>query len=41
LKVLKSPNVFAIEDGLIIAPEYPGLGLDIDEGAVESFRVRR
>jgi D-galactarolactone cycloisomerase len=41
LKVLKSPKVFSIEDGMIRAPEYPGLGLDVDEEAIERFRVRR
>ncbi len=38
LKVLKSKEVFTIRDGMIIAPEHPGLGLDIDEEAVERFR---
>jgi D-galactarolactone cycloisomerase len=41
LKVLKSPKVFAVEDGMILAPEYPGLGLDVDEDAIERARVRR
>jgi L-alanine-DL-glutamate epimerase-like enolase superfamily enzyme len=41
LKVLKSPHVFAIEDGLIAAPEYPGLGLDVDEEAIERLRPGR
>jgi D-galactarolactone cycloisomerase len=41
LKVLKSPKVFAIEDGAIIAPEYPGLGLDVDEEAIERLRTGR
>jgi L-alanine-DL-glutamate epimerase-like enolase superfamily enzyme len=38
LKVLKSKEVFAIRDGMILAPEYPGIGLDVDEEAVERFR---
>jgi D-galactarolactone cycloisomerase len=41
LKLLKSPKVFAIEDGMILAPEHPGLGLDVNEEAIERFRVRR
>ena len=41
LKVLKSPKVFAVEDGMVLAPEYPGLGLDVDEDAVERARVGR
>jgi D-galactarolactone cycloisomerase len=40
LKVLRSPEVFAIRDGMILAPEHPGLGLDVDEQAVERFRIR-
>ena len=40
LKVLKSLKVFTIEDGMILAPESPGLGLDIDEQAIERFRHR-
>jgi D-galactarolactone cycloisomerase len=41
LKVLKSPKVFAIEDGMIAAPEYPGLGLDVDEEALARVRIGR
>jgi D-galactarolactone cycloisomerase len=41
LKVLKSPGVFAIEKGMILAPEHPGIGLDVDEEALEKFRARR
>jgi L-alanine-DL-glutamate epimerase-like enolase superfamily enzyme len=40
LKVLKSPKVFAVEHGMILAPEYPGLGLDVDEEAIERLRTR-
>jgi L-alanine-DL-glutamate epimerase-like enolase superfamily enzyme len=39
-KVLKSPEVFTIEDGMILAPKHPGLGLDVDEEAIERFRTR-
>jgi L-alanine-DL-glutamate epimerase-like enolase superfamily enzyme len=40
LKVLKSPKVFAIDNGVILAPEHPGIGLDVDEEALERFRAR-
>jgi D-galactarolactone cycloisomerase len=40
LKVLKSPKMFTIEKGVILAPEHPGIGLDVDEDAIEKFRVR-
>jgi D-galactarolactone cycloisomerase len=40
LKVLKSKEMFPIRDGSIHAPDFPGLGLDVDEEAVERFRVR-
>ena len=39
LKVLKSKELFTIRDGEILAPEYPGLGLDLDEEALEKYRV--
>lgn len=39
LKLLKSKEVFKIVDGEIQAPEYPGLGLDVDEEAVQAYRV--
>jgi D-galactarolactone cycloisomerase len=40
LKVLKSKRMFNIENGEILAPEYPGIGLDLDEGALEKYRVK-
>ncbi len=40
LKVLKSKEMFTIQNGAILAPEYPGLGLDVDEDALERFRTR-
>ena len=39
LKLLKSKEVFIIRDGEIQAPEYPGLGLDVDEEALVKYRV--
>jgi L-alanine-DL-glutamate epimerase-like enolase superfamily enzyme len=41
LKLLKSPNVFAFSEGRILAPQYPGIGLDVDEEAIERARIRR
>ncbi|MDQ1474170.1 MAG: hypothetical protein QOJ99_5650 [Bryobacterales bacterium] len=40
LKLLKSPRLFQIVDGQLIAPVYPGIGLDIDEEALARYRVR-
>ena len=40
LKVLRTKQVFALEDGELVAPSYPGLGLDIDEEALERYRVK-
>lgn len=39
LKVLKSKEVFVIRDGRILAPQYPGLGLDVDEEALQYYQV--
>ncbi len=41
MKVLKSRNMFTFENGEILAPQLPGLGLDVDEEAVERYRVGR
>jgi D-galactarolactone cycloisomerase len=40
LKVLRSSSIYQIREGMILAPEYPGIGLDVDEAAVERYRVR-
>ena len=29
-----------VRGGKVVIPTYPGLGLDVDEEAVERFRVR-
>lgn len=39
LKLLRSKQLFAIEDGHILAPEAPGLGLEVDEEALARYRV--
>lgn len=38
LKVLKTKQMFTIRDGEILAPELPGLGLDVDEEALKRYR---
>ena len=40
LRILRTPHVFEIEDGSVILPDLPGLGLDIDEEAIKEYRVR-
>jgi D-galactarolactone cycloisomerase len=39
LHILNSGSVFSIKDGHILVPQGPGLGLDINEEAVERYRV--
>jgi D-galactarolactone cycloisomerase len=40
LKVLKSKKMFTVENGELLAPLYPGIGLDIDEEALSKYRVK-
>jgi len=40
LKLLRTPYVFPIEDGHVLLPEHPGIGLDINEDALKEYRVR-
>lgn len=39
LKVLKNNRMFEFQNGEIIAPQLPGLGLDVDEEAIQRYRV--
>jgi L-alanine-DL-glutamate epimerase-like enolase superfamily enzyme len=39
-KLVRTPDVFKIEDGYIRLPELPGLGLDLNEDAIREFRVK-
>jgi L-alanine-DL-glutamate epimerase-like enolase superfamily enzyme len=39
LKILNSREVFTFQNGELQVPEGPGLGLDINEGALNSYRV--
>ncbi|HUQ93535.1 MAG TPA: mandelate racemase/muconate lactonizing enzyme family protein [Bryobacteraceae bacterium] len=40
LKVLNSKNMYEIERGEILAPEIPGIGLDVNPDALKQYRVR-
>lgn len=40
LKVLKSRQMIPILNGELLAPPYPGLGLDLDEEALARYRVK-
>ena len=40
LKVLNSKTVFDISDGYVHVPQGPGLGLDVNDEALEQYRVR-
>lgn len=40
LRILRTPHVFEIENGHVRLPDRPGLGLDIDQDAIEEYRVR-
>lgn len=39
LKVLKSKQAFQFENGELLAPPFPGIGLDVDEDALAKYRV--
>jgi len=41
LQVLRSKTLFTLSDGQIEVPNGPGLGLDVDEEAVQRFRVAK
>jgi L-alanine-DL-glutamate epimerase-like enolase superfamily enzyme len=38
--VLKTPYLFRIEDGYLLAPEHPGIGLDVNPDALGEYRVK-
>lgn len=40
LKVLNSQRMFTIENGEILAPSFPGIGLDVNEEALQRFRIK-
>ena len=37
---MRSGEVFRIERGHVLLPEHPGIGLDINEAALQEYRVR-
>ncbi len=38
-RLLRNKNVFEIEDGYMSIPQGPGLGLEIDEAALDNYRI--
>ena len=38
-KLVRSADVFEIKDGYIYLPDLPGLGLDLNEDAIQEYRV--
>jgi L-alanine-DL-glutamate epimerase-like enolase superfamily enzyme len=38
-KLVRTPEVFRIENGFILLPDLPGLGLDLNEDAIREYRV--
>ena len=38
-KLVRTPDVFRIENGYVLLPDLPGLGLDVNEDAVQEYRV--
>lgn len=39
LQVLKTKTMYKFEDGHVHLPDFPGLGLDVNEEAIEKFRT--
>jgi L-alanine-DL-glutamate epimerase-like enolase superfamily enzyme len=37
--ILHGETAFSFSDGAVVVPQYPGLGLNIDEKAIEKYRV--
>jgi D-galactarolactone cycloisomerase len=40
LKLVRTPYLFRIENGHVLLPDLPGLGLDLNEEALKEYRVR-
>jgi len=38
-KLVRTPDVFTIQDGYVLLPQLPGLGLDLNEDAIAEYRV--
>jgi L-alanine-DL-glutamate epimerase-like enolase superfamily enzyme len=39
-KLLRTAQPFKVEKGFIYLPELPGLGLDLDEDAIQRYKVK-
>jgi D-galactarolactone cycloisomerase len=39
VKLLRTPYVFRVENGYVLLPDLPGLGLDINEDALKEYRI--
>jgi D-galactarolactone cycloisomerase len=39
-KLVRTPDLFIVKDGHIHLPDLPGLGLDLNEDAIQEYRVR-
>ena len=39
VKLLRTPQPFTIENGYILLPDLPGLGLDLNEDAIKEYRT--
>jgi L-alanine-DL-glutamate epimerase-like enolase superfamily enzyme len=37
-KLVRTPDVFRIENGFVLLPDLPGLGLDLNEDAIQEYR---
>jgi L-alanine-DL-glutamate epimerase-like enolase superfamily enzyme len=40
LKLLRTPQVFRVEQGYLHLPDAPGIGLEVNEDALKEYRVR-
>ena len=40
VKLLRTPHAFPIQDGYVLLPDLPGLGLDVNEDALREYRVK-
>jgi L-alanine-DL-glutamate epimerase-like enolase superfamily enzyme len=39
LKLVRTPQLYRIENGYVLLPDLPGLGLDLNEDAIKEYRV--
>jgi L-alanine-DL-glutamate epimerase-like enolase superfamily enzyme len=36
---VRTPQLYRIENGYVLLPDLPGLGLDLNEDAIKEYRV--